>query len=81
MSYQPRYAAYARAHGKTPEQMAGHDEEQWPGGCMCGFILWIGDRWREWRKLKGYSHNWILSEADHVEFDAWLTYEDTRQAA
>ena len=37
----PRYAAYAQAHGKTPDEMMKHDVVEWSGGCMCGFILWI----------------------------------------
>lgn len=30
--WNPRYVAYARAHGKTPKTMLAHDEEAWPGG-------------------------------------------------
>lgn len=37
----PRYAAYARAHGMAPEAMIEHDRAQWPAGPMCGFLLWM----------------------------------------
>lgn len=37
----PRYAAYARAHGRTPEAMLEHDRAEFPGGCMAGFIAWM----------------------------------------
>ena len=39
--WNPRYVAYARAHGRTPDAMLEHDREKYPGGCMCGFILWM----------------------------------------
>jgi hypothetical protein len=42
----PRYAAYARAHGKSPDEMMEHDEKAWPGGVMCGFTLWISQQSR-----------------------------------
>ena len=37
----PRYVAYARFHGRSPAEMLEHDRAAWPGGCMCGFMLWI----------------------------------------
>lgn len=37
----PRYAAYARAHGRTPESMIEHDRAEFPGGCMAGFLAWM----------------------------------------
>lgn len=45
--YQPRYMAYARAQGRSPEAQLAHDEAEWPGGRMCGFVLWISEKWRE----------------------------------
>lgn len=70
-----RYVAYAKAHGRSPEAMLEHDEEQWPGGKMAGFILWIRERWAEWRKLFGPPPGpweWHPMEADHKHFDEWL---------
>ena len=40
----PRYAAYAQAHGRTPDEMMEHDRSAWPGGCMCGFIVWMSEQ-------------------------------------
>ena len=44
MASNPRYAAYAQAHGRTPDEMMVHDRDKWPGGCMCGFIVWISEQ-------------------------------------
>ena len=39
--YCQEYLAYCAAHKKTPEAMMAHDEKEYPGGCMCGWILWV----------------------------------------
>jgi len=39
--WNPRYVAYAECHGRAPADMLKYDRERWPGGCMCGFILWM----------------------------------------
>lgn len=41
MPINPHYAAYSRAHGRSIDAMMEHDRKEYPGGCMCGFILWI----------------------------------------
>lgn len=69
--YQSRYAAYARAHHRTSEQMFAHDVLDWPGGRMCGFILWIGQQWRAWRADRNYRAEFIGPD-QHADFDAWL---------
>lgn len=67
----PRYLAYCRAHGKTPDQMMAHDDEKYPGGKMCGFLLWSSARLFEYSAinpkafLDGHLH-------DHKSYDAWL---------
>jgi hypothetical protein len=68
----PRYAMYAAAHGKTPDEMLAHDEVAWPGGKMCGFILWIQLRWREWDKENNWPSNEPHDEHRQHEFDEWL---------
>lgn len=47
----PRYVAYALAHGRDPDTQLAHDDQAWLGGCMTGYILWINDRWAEWNTL------------------------------
>ena len=68
----PRYVAYAKAHG-TPDQdaMLAQDRERYPGCCMTGYVVWIGERWTEWLKATGRRRP--LTEEDHAAFDAWLS--------
>ena len=75
--YQPRYIAYAQAHGKTPEEMLAKDGDLWPGGKMTGYITWINERWAEWdrghaQNRGGFLREWIRTEIEHDEFTAWL---------
>ena len=44
--YNPMYAAYALANNMTPEVMLANDRIEWPGGCMCSFILWVAEKKR-----------------------------------
>lgn len=72
MGYQPRFIAYATAHGRTPDEQIEQDRIDWPGGVMCGFILWMSDKWNEWRKLNGLAARDPLFDSDHASFDAWI---------
>lgn len=67
-----RYAAYCSAHGAaTPDEQLARDRARWPGGCMAGFIVWCGERWREWEQATGRKPPHGLD--DHRDFDAWLS--------
>lgn len=70
--WNPRYVAYAVAHGRSPEDMLAHDRSAWPGGVMAGFMLWMSDRWQEWRSLHGYGTYDVLFDADHASFDEMI---------
>lgn len=70
--YNPRYTAYARFHGKTEEEMLAHDKARFPGACMVEFMLWIQNKWREWKKENNLSNQHILSKKNHKKFDEWL---------
>lgn len=72
-AWNSRYVAYARAHGRTPDEQVDADRREWPGGVMAGFMLWISARWSEWRRLTGRS--FPASADDHREFDTWLDSE------
>jgi hypothetical protein len=39
--YTPEFKAYCKANGRTPAKQLAHDRRKFPGGCMCGFILWM----------------------------------------
>lgn len=81
--WNPRYLAYAKAHGKDgdPEGMLEWDAGRFPGGRMCGFQVWMGERWNEWRALKNYDRNYPLGADDHAEFDTWLEEAVNRGSA
>jgi hypothetical protein len=67
---QPRFAAYCRAHGTTPEEQLARDRGLYPGGLMVGFLWWVGQRWREWEAATGRQPPHDLD--DHRDFDVWL---------
>lgn len=71
-AWNPRYVAYARAHQRGPEEMLALDCEQAPGGRMAPFIIWMSQRWQEWRRANGLRPSEHVPEAGHAEFDAWL---------
>lgn len=74
MAYQPRYVAYAKAHGKTPDGMMAHDDKRWPGGCMTGFILWMAEKTGQYARATGRRRGNIELEAEirTTKFDQWL---------
>ncbi len=39
--WNPRFVLYATSQGRKPQEQIDHDKTAWPGGCMCGFILWM----------------------------------------
>ena len=70
--WNPRYHAYAAAHGETPESMMAVDKDRWPGGKMAGFILWIGERWKEYREKNGMGQHDPLFKKDHDAFNEMI---------
>ena len=66
------YRAYCRENGNTEEQQMEDDEERWPGGKMCGYMLWCGEKWGQWRALKGFERDRPLSEVERDEFFSWV---------
>lgn len=66
-----RFVCYAASHGREPREQIEHDAGVWLGGKMAGYIIWIGERWREWKKETKFSSSFLLV-SDHERFDAWL---------
>lgn len=73
-AYNPRYLAYAAAHGRDPEAMLAHDAEAWPGGNMTGFLLWISERWQAFGNVRGVRapRYYPWSDEDHADFDRFI---------
>lgn len=76
-NWNPRYVLWAKKHGLTPEQMTEKDQQDWPGGCMVGYSLWI----QEQRDALLRSHNLPIGDLRHLAsrgldlhktFDNWL---------
>lgn len=70
--WNPRFLAFSRSQGRSPEAQLDHDREAAPGGCMAPFMTWISERWVQWRSVHGYGRWAPLSREDHASFDAWL---------
>lgn len=71
--FNSRYLAYCRATGGLdPDATMARDAERWPGGLMCGAILWVNDHWREWERENDRPKWDDHSRADHEAFDRWL---------
>jgi hypothetical protein len=67
-----RFEVYARAHGRSDADQLAHDRQAFPGGRMCGFILWTGAQWRAWCATVGRKNKEHLTQEEHAAFDAWL---------
>lgn len=75
MEYQTRYIAYAKHHGRSPDDQMAADELRFKGGCMAGFIAWISQMWAKWWTEAGRDaglSRTIHGPAEHAHFDRWL---------
>lgn len=78
LAFNPRFANYARAHGRTAAEQLEHDRAAWPGGSMCGFVLWNNAKIAEATTV--IPNAFVVGGAlvDHAAYDAWLTTEVDR---
>lgn len=56
---------FALAHGRTPEEQLAADDVRWPGGVMCGYLLWISQAQQRWNAEK-------KRDASVPNFAVWL---------
>ena len=72
----PLFLAYAKATGTPdPDDCIERDRKEWPGGVMCGFILWMADRKSTWVKLNPKpfgqrTDEWVNFNVE--KFHAWI---------
>jgi hypothetical protein len=69
--WNPRYIAYAKSNGLSPDDQLARDERDFPGGCMVAFVNWINSKWAEWHGVIGEAKSFHTCE-DHKNFDEWL---------
>lgn len=73
--WQPRWAAYAAANGRTPDEQAAHDTH---GG---RYMAWVDTAWAAWCAETGRPRHG-LTGGDHQAFDAWLpSYQTVNSTA
>jgi hypothetical protein len=75
--WNPRYLQYCRAMGRVgdPEAQLAQDQIDWPGGSMCGFILWHRERLQEACRERPelfFDGRKGGAMVDQDEYDKWL---------
>lgn len=76
LAFNPRFANYARVHGRTPEAQLDHDRAAWPNASMLPFTEWNGDRIVEFSKEHPEAFT-AGGLSDHGAYDAWLNARPT----
>lgn len=47
---------------------------------MCGFILWVRERWAAWDRDRRQGSDHVRGQAEHDAFTGWLAAECESQA-
>ncbi len=68
----PRYIAYAIAHGRDAEAQLERDKATYPGGCMCGFLVWMNCRKRDYVRSNAANTNASGTIVAQAHFTAFL---------
>lgn len=73
VAWNPRFVAYALAHGRGPQEQLDHDKRRYPGGRMAGYIVWHGKMLMEWVKQAGADPDHPLGgDGVNESFDRFL---------
>lgn len=64
--WNPRFVAFAIAHGKTPEQA----REECRASNFADYLIWNGRHIDAWKKLTGEQH--LVTLDQHDAYDRWL---------
>lgn len=71
IKWNPRYVYFAECHKHSPEEQLEHDKEAWPGGRMCGFILFMSKMNQKF--YKEHKECFIgKTISDHKKFDEFI---------
>lgn len=71
-TYQPRFLAFAKHLGKTPDALvAGCADRTARDVLNADFMAWIGAKWGEWAQATGRDRSRITIE-DQESFDAFI---------
>lgn len=70
--WNPRFVAYASAHGRSPDEQLEHDRSEYPSARAMPFMLWIQARWSEFDLARGVRPGGSHGPQEHAAFDAWL---------
>lgn len=76
-AYNPRYAAFARANGRTADEQIAIDRARHVGRMM-PFITWSGEQIAKFAKANpaAFMRGTLI---DHDAYDRWLGQESARQ--
>ena len=72
-TWNPRYLAYASAHGKTPEAMLDADTA-YRSSDKIGFKPWIRWAWQTWDAMHNCGPTHCRTDQEEHEFTAWLVH-------
>lgn len=78
-NFQSRYAAYARDHGMTPEQMRNLDRNLYPYTMLTPFFFWLSAKKLEWTRLN--PKRTLQTGTDQLDFEKWLAQMESESNA
>ena len=81
MMLNPNFLAYAASRGMTADEVMAADEQEYPGGSMTGFILWIAKMKQQFYRVSPQNffsssdRRWKYTPYDQIEdYAAWEQY-------